>query len=157
MEVLAFMVFKHLGPAQLFSCMRVCKYWRTILKNKKLMLQIMQDVCQRDLWPRYIAQASKTFLSNYNNWRHMMKERPFIRFDGVYVNKMHYVRYGLQDEYGLRPQFDVVTYKYLRFYRNGTMVSIYTSVAPEKFIPKFYEKQMTFEQLMNSDLDEDND
>ena len=86
-----------------------------------------------------------------------MKERPFIRFDGVYVNKMHYVRYGLQDEYGLRPQFDVVTYKYLRFYRNGTMVSIYTSVAPEKFIPKFYEKQMTFEQLMNSDLDEDND
>ena len=75
----------------------------------------------------------------------MIKERPRIRFDGVYVNKMHYVRYGAQDEYGTRPSFDVISYKYLRFYRNGTMVSVYTSMAPEKFIPRFYEKLLTFE------------
>ena len=121
------------------------------------MQKILQEVCQRDLWPRYIAQSSKSFLSNYINWRNMIKFRPRIRFDGVYISKMHYVRYGMHDETGRRPSFDVITYKYLRFYRNGTMVSVYTSWAPERFVPKFYEQQLSFEQLMNTDFDEDND
>ena len=60
----------------------------------------MAEVCQRDLWPRYIAQSSQSFLKSYKSWRHMMKERPRIRFDGVYINKMHYVRHGMQDVNG---------------------------------------------------------
>ena len=37
------------------------------------------------------------------------------------------------------------------------MVSVYTSWAPKKFVPKFYEQQLSFEQMMNGDLDDDDD
>ena len=37
------------------------------------------------------------------------------------------------------------------------MVSVYTCVPPDRFVPKFYEKQLTFEELMNNDFDEDDD
>jgi len=69
----------------------------------------------------------------------MIKERPRIRCDGVYICKMHYVRYGVSDEYNQRPVHDVITYKYLRFYRNGNMMSVYTNKPPKKFVPMFYE------------------
>lgn len=67
----------------------------------------------------------------------MLKERPRIRFDGIYICKMHYVRFGLSDISEYRPTHDVYSYKYLRFFRNGTCVSVYTTTAPKKFIPKF--------------------
>ena len=97
MDVLASMIFKHLGPAQMFACARVCKYWNKILNNKKMMQKILRDLCQNDLWPRYIAQSSQTFLQQFKSWRHMIKIRPRIRFDGVYIKKIHYIRYGMTD------------------------------------------------------------
>lgn len=37
------------------------------------------------------------------------------------------------------------------------MVSVYTSWAPKKFVHKFYEQQLSFEQIMNADHDDDDD
>ena len=75
----------------------------------------------------------------------MIKFRPRVRFDGVYTCKIHYVRYGISETSMYRPSFDVYSYKYVRFFRNGTMVSVYTTMTPKKFIPKFFEQQLTLQ------------
>lgn len=66
----------------------------------------------------------------------MLKKRPRIRFDGIYVCKTLYVRYGYNETGGQRPGFDVISYKYLKFNENGVVASIYTVHPPKKFIHK---------------------
>ena len=82
----------------------------------------------------------------------MLKFRPKLRFDGLYICKFHYVRYGLS--YGLdigsRPSFDVFYYKYLKFYDDGSMVFVYTSMPPAKFVPKFLAHQDNLFALMEA-------
>lgn len=154
-DVLSNFVFKHMDARQLFTCSQVSKYWHSILTNKKRMVYTFSFLCQRDLWPRQMAQASGLFLKQYKNYMHMMKKRPRIRFDGVYICKIHYVKRGEDVQSNYHPSHDVVSYKYLRFYRNGTLMSVYTHVPPKKFLPKFYESQLSIEQLMNYDFEDD--
>ena len=72
----------------------------------------------------------------------MARERPRIRYDGVYVCKMHYVKYGWSEVSEYRPSFDVYSYKYLRFYPKGNCVAVYTTQTPKKFLSKFYSEEL---------------
>lgn len=67
----------------------------------------------------------------------MIKERPRIRFDGIYFCKMHYVRYGTSEVSEYRPIHDVFTYKYLKFEPDGNIYSMYSIMTPAKFIHEF--------------------
>ena len=66
----------------------------------------------------------------------MLKARPRVRFDGIYICKIHYVRFGESECSAYRPVYDVITYKYIKFCENGRAVSIYTNTAPKKFVHK---------------------
>ena len=96
--------------------------------------------------------GSKNYFEKFDNWRDMLKFRPKLRFDGLYICKFHYVRYGLSYgmDVGARPSFDVFYYKYLKFYEDGSMVFVYTSQPPAKFVPKFITHQDNLFALMES-------
>ena len=66
----------------------------------------------------------------------MLKQRPFVRFDGVYVCKMMYRRFGLSDSSMNQPVHEVIYYKYLKFNKDSSAVSLYTSQTPKRFLPK---------------------
>lgn len=59
------------------------------------MQTIMRDICQKDLFRNDLYDGYQIFYNKFSSHRHMIKERPRIRFDGLYINKMHYVRKGL--------------------------------------------------------------
>lgn len=87
-----------------------------------MMFKIMREVCLQDLWPAKLSLNTASFVKQFSSFRDMIKSRPFVRFDGVYVNKMHYVRYGQSEVSEYRPSFDVYSWRYLRFFSNGTMI-----------------------------------
>lgn len=66
----------------------------------------------------------------------MLKMRPYVRFDGFYICKMMYRRAGLSDRSANNPVFEVISYKYIRFYPDGTTISLYTNSTPKRFLPK---------------------
>jgi F-box protein 9 len=66
----------------------------------------------------------------------MMKARPLLRFDGFYICKLLYKRQGLSDRSWNHPVFEVISYKYLRFFPDGKMLSLYTNTAPKRFLLK---------------------
>lgn len=66
----------------------------------------------------------------------MLKMRPCLRFDGFYVCKIMYIRSGLSETSMNNPVHQVISYKYIRFYPNGTSISLYTNSTPKRFLPK---------------------
>ena len=66
----------------------------------------------------------------------MIRERPFLRFDGFYICKILYRRQGLSETSTTHPTHEVISYKYLRFYPDGSMMSLYTNHNPKKFLPR---------------------
>ena len=68
--------------------------------------------------------------------------RPLVRFDGIYKCKMKYYRLGLSERSEYNPQFEVVYYKYLRFYRDGSTVSTYTVLPPKKIFSRIKEHML---------------
>mmetsp|Transcript_3346 Transcript_3346/g.5583 ORF Transcript_3346/g.5583 Transcript_3346/m.5583 type:complete len:145 (+) Transcript_3346:527-961(+) len=132
------MIFGHLELKTLFQVSQVCKEWRDVFKHKRMITATMKHICMHELWkPSLCYMSSKLYLEQFKNWRDMIKRRSYLRFDGLYACKMHYVRFGLSEDSEYRPCHDVITYKYLRFFEDGTYMQVYTTMAPKKFIPKF--------------------
>jgi hypothetical protein len=82
----------------------------------------------------------------------MLKLRPYIRFDGFYVCKMMYRRSGLSETSMNHPTHEVISYKYIKFYADGSAVSIYTNSTPKRFVPKIKQYLLSFHNKQtNSD------
>ena len=79
----------------------------------------MEYIATNDFFPAKSHIATDVYLSTFANWRGMLKRRPRIRFDGIYILKSHYVRYGEKTNLGLRPSFDVYSYRYWKFFPSG--------------------------------------
>jgi F-box protein 9 len=79
------------------------------------------------------AAATSTF---GNSWRRMYYERPRIRFNGVYISTCNYIRQGVSDTW-YAPVHMVTYYRYLRFYKDGTCISLLTSSEPADVVPVF--------------------
>ena len=62
--------------------------------------------------------------------------RPMLRFDGFYICKLTYRRTGLSENSMNHPIHEVISYKYLRFFPDGTTISLYTNSTPKRFLPK---------------------
>lgn len=70
----------------------------------------------------------------YSSWRQMFRSRPRIRFNGCYISTVNYIRTGQastnQATWGGSPIHIVTYYRYLRFFRDGTAVSLLTTIEP---------------------------
>jgi len=80
-----------------------------------------------------------TYLSNF-------KSRPRIRFSGVYISTVNYVRAGASSGNSLSwslPVHLVTYYRYLRFYRDGTLISVLTSAEPHDVVPLLHKSNVS--------------
>ena len=69
-----------------------------------------------------------------SNWREVFHNEPRIRFTGVYISTVNYTRPGQPSPtsmtWGTNPTHIVTYYRYLRFFRDGTLISLLTTHEP---------------------------
>ena len=85
-------------------------------------------------------ETSRTLLERCysGSWKTMFRNRPRIRFGGVYISTVNYWRSGQAwpDQYAWSSPVHIVTYyRYLRFFRDGTLISLLTTHAPAEVVP----------------------
>ncbi|CAI4035030.1 hypothetical protein SMKI_12G1680 [Saccharomyces mikatae IFO 1815] len=71
---------------------------------------------------------------------HMLRERPYIKFEGIYISVVNYVRYGSNAEGSLsllNPVHMITYYRYLRFYENGQCLRLLTTEEPSVVVKHF--------------------
>ncbi|ETS81912.1 hypothetical protein PFICI_06914 [Pestalotiopsis fici W106-1] len=69
----------------------------------------------------------------YPSWQRMFRQRPRIRFNGCYISTVNYIRTGLASSNHITwnsPVHIVTYYRYLRFFRDGTVISLLTTNEP---------------------------
>ncbi|KAK3114523.1 hypothetical protein LTR53_007094 [Teratosphaeriaceae sp. CCFEE 6253] len=68
-----------------------------------------------------------------SSWRQMFRSRPRIRFNGCYISTVNYTRAGATSTNTLTwgtPVHVVTYFRYLRFFRDGTAISLLTTSEP---------------------------
>lgn len=69
----------------------------------------------------------------YPSWQRMFRYRPRIRFNGCYISTVNYIRTGHASGNHITwnsPVHIVTYYRYLRFFRDGTVISLLTISEP---------------------------
>lgn len=68
-----------------------------------------------------------------SSWQKMFRLRPRLRFNGVYISTVNYIRPGQASPSQITwnsPVHIVTYYRYLRFFRDGTVISLLTTSEP---------------------------
>lgn len=71
------------------------------------------------------------------SWQKMFCLRPRIRFNGCYISTVNYIRAGQASPSQITwnsPVHIITYYRYLRFYRDGTVVSLLTTTEPQEVV-----------------------
>lgn len=74
------------------------------------------------------------------NYRKMLKERPYIKFHGIYISVVNYLRHGSIPEGSsslLNPIHMITYYRYFRFYPDGRCIRLLTTDEPNIVVPGF--------------------
>lgn len=88
--------------------------------------------------------------NRYGSWRSMFIQRPHLSFNGVYISKTTYVRYGessFQDT-NYRPCYLVEYYRYLRFFPDGIVLMLTTPDDPYQSLYKLRHRKSKFQNVM---------
>jgi F-box protein 9 len=84
-----------------------------------------------------IAFTESLTPSVYPTWKDHFRSRPRIRFNGCYISTVNYVRTGQassnQPTWG-SPIHIVTYYRYLRFFRDGTLISLLSTAEPAEVV-----------------------
>ncbi|KAI0009405.1 hypothetical protein F4779DRAFT_582065 [Xylariaceae sp. FL0662B] len=73
-----------------------------------------------------------------SSWRGMFRLRPRVRFNGCYISTVNYIRAGQASTHQVAwnsPVHIVTYYRYLRFFRDGTAISLCTTDEPAHVVP----------------------
>ena len=85
----------------------------------------------------------------YPSWQRMFRLRPRIRFNGCYISTVNYIRPG-QASASLvvwsNPVHIVTYFRYLRFFRDGTVISLLTTSEPPDVIHHLTKDLVTLHQ-----------
>ena len=79
----------------------------------------------------------ETLTLSYPNYRTMFRSRPRIRFNGCYISTVNYIRPGASSSSQISwntPVHIVTYYRYLRFFRDGSCVSLLTTSEPVEVV-----------------------
>ncbi|PSK54080.1 hypothetical protein B9Z65_7886 [Elsinoe australis] len=108
--------------------------------------------------PEALPASSFLDISNHlltttyaSSWRQMFRSRPRIRFHGVYISTVNYSRPGGASSTintWSSPVHVVTYYRYLRFYRDGTCISLLTTTEPVDVVHILTKENLT-EQTSN--------
>jgi F-box protein 9 len=87
---------------------------------------------------RHAEERTATTLALYHtlyarSWQRMFRLRPRLRFNGCYISTVNYMRSGQASHNQVTwnsPVHIVTYYRYLRFFRDGTVMSLLTTTEP---------------------------
>lgn len=81
-----------------------------------------------------------------SSWSEVFQSYPRIRFTGIYISTVNYTRAGatssFQNVSWNSPIHIVTYYRYLRFYPDGTVVSLLSTTEPVDVVPHFSKENM---------------
>ena len=84
------------------------------------------------------ALSEQLLHSTYGgSWRQMFRSRPRLRFNGCYISTVNYTRAGANSTNTLTwgaPVHVVTYFRYLRFFRDGTAISLLTTSEPSDVV-----------------------
>ncbi|OCL01912.1 hypothetical protein AOQ84DRAFT_393321 [Glonium stellatum] len=83
--------------------------------------------------------------SIYLTYRALFRQRPRIRFNGCYISTVNYTRPGASSPTSISwnsPIHIVTYYRYLRFMRNGTCISLLSTAEPADVIPYLHPEHL---------------
>lgn len=81
----------------------------------------------------------------YPTYRTLFHRRPRIRFNGCYISTVNYTRAGAASPTSVTwnsPIHIVTYYRYIRFLRDGTCISLLTTSEPADVVPYLYVEHM---------------
>jgi F-box protein 9 len=81
---------------------------------------------------------------SYPTYRHMFRLRPRVRFNGCYISTVNYTRPGAaSNNWTWNAPVLIVTYfRYLRFFRDGTVISLLTTSEPADVVPYLHKEHL---------------
>lgn len=140
-EIISRNILCHLAAIDFVSVerfSRVCKLFYLYSRENQIWWQAIISHWQRKTTfpiPRpQLPQSSETVLT----LRKQFLEMPRIRCDGVYISHCRYWREGGRVSFSATSSVNVVSYyRYLRFYPDGTVIGLLTSLVPEKIVYRF--------------------
>ncbi|CRK14968.1 hypothetical protein BN1723_002135 [Verticillium longisporum] len=80
-----------------------------------------------------LAATMALFPAYASSWQHMFRHRPRVRFNGCYISTVNYIRAGQASANAVTwgsPVHIITYYRYLRFFRDGTVISLLTTSEP---------------------------
>ncbi|KNE58622.1 hypothetical protein AMAG_04185 [Allomyces macrogynus ATCC 38327] len=117
-----------------FALSLVCKKFCLVAREPT----IWKHLCFRHYPPEKVLvdAAAK------EDWLQYFIREPRIRFDGVYISRCMYVRQGIS-EFGFNNPVHLVEYfRYLRFFRDGRVLSYMTTSEPRDIVKQFTESHL---------------
>ncbi|GMF25641.1 unnamed protein product [[Candida] boidinii] len=91
-----------------------------------------------ELYSNY--QLNYEFNSKFHkNWLILLKEKPFIKFNGIYISCVNYQKEGGKAEFSsawINPIKFITYYRYYKFFPNGRFLKLLTILEPSKIIFK---------------------
>ncbi|VVC27083.1 Hypothetical protein CINCED_3A005270 [Cinara cedri] len=127
--ILRWVISYDLDLRSLEQCAAVCRGWYLCARDPEL----WRRACSK-FWPSNVND-----LVEYNgSWRQMFIERPNVLTIGCYICKISYVRQGEESfrDNTNGPSFNVVYYRYLRFFSDGRVLMVLSCYPPAKVVRK---------------------
>lgn len=91
--------------------------------------------------PSQESITSSLIPSLYPTYHTLFRRRPRLRYNGVYISTVNYIRPGASSPTSISwnsPIHIVTYYRYLRFLRNGSCISLLTTSEPADVVPYLY-------------------
>jgi F-box protein 9 len=109
-------------------------------------------VSARDLQVRRAAESSlvtrSLVPSTYPTWKALFRQRPRVRFNGCYISTVNYLRAGQmstnQATWGGSLVHIVTYYRYLRFFRDGSVISLLTTHEPSEIVHHLTKEELLY-------------
>lgn len=131
------MIWRDLCGNQTFGFPAMKYDWALTVMGKKLPRSVEQldtQLMQMSLHERHLPLP---LTSLYSNYQEMWRDRPRIRYNGCYISTVNYYRPGAAAADSVTwnaPVIIVTYYRYLRFFRDGSCISLLTTSGPSEVV-----------------------
>ncbi|KAI8093059.1 uncharacterized protein BX664DRAFT_328823 [Halteromyces radiatus] len=145
-HILCHLILQSLGSIAQFGL--VCKPFFLLSRSPTLWRFASEHLFKQSYMSfEQSRQTQLSLVDQYQgNWMRMLKERPRIRYDGVYISTCQYVRPGVSETAWTRPVHLVTYYRYLRFFPDGRVMNFISNDAPVQvvklLVPSFSKRQL---------------
>lgn len=131
-------------------------------RDKNIWSKLSQLVYDKQVYRDNDEEKFKYLIKSQWGIKHyqMLNMRPFIKYRGVYISKVSYMKEGARSENSNSwnlPYRIITYYRYYRFFPDGTCLKIITVLEPKRVIPKLHKGYKVSEdvELMKEDVREE--